>query len=277
MAVTTVDVRDRVLSLGEIGDLLGRALADSPAERAIVFGSYARGEAGPRSDVDMIVVAGEACLSGGGARSAAFAEVRRACPKELDLLVYSPEEIRDGLRRRSRFFEKSILHEGVTVYCRFPEAAPVWEGEGREAVSMSDAEQRRTEAEKWMGRAQECLQMNQVAIGSEFYRWACFFSHQTIEMALKALAYHKGDQDHLHSHDLIKLLDNVLPAFGQLDRFSSRPARITGYYTAGRYPGHDDEMYMEPWRQESGPAMETAEQIYEAAAAVIFGCRQYPS
>ena len=269
-----VNARDRVLSLDEIGDLLVRALADSPAERAIVFGSYARGEAGPRSDIDMIVVSEEACLSGGEARSAAFAEVRRACPKELDLLVYSPEEIRDGLRRRSRFFEKSILHEGVTVYCRFPGAVPVWEGEGKETMSMSDAEQRQTEAVKWMKRAQECLQMNHVSIGSEFYRWACFFSHQTIEMTLKTLAYHKGDQDHLHSHDLVKLLDNVLPAFGQLEKFNSRLTRITGYYTAGRYPSHDDELYMEPWRQESGPAVETAEQIYEMAEEAIFGYRQ---
>jgi len=59
-------------------------------ERIILFGSWARGEAGPDSDVDILVVADVADPK--GFRSVEAREAIGSIPFSLDLLVITPEE-----------------------------------------------------------------------------------------------------------------------------------------------------------------------------------------
>jgi len=59
-------------------------------EKIILFGSYARGEAGPNSDVDMLVVADVADPN--GFRSVEARMAIGSVPFGLDLVVVTPDE-----------------------------------------------------------------------------------------------------------------------------------------------------------------------------------------
>jgi predicted nucleotidyltransferase len=87
-----------------------RQLPRLGVQRAVVFGSYARGDVGGRSDLDMILVAerGDRFVD----RCAAFYQMLSPAVG-VDLLVYTPEEF-ETIRQRP-FFRKAIA-EGRVVY-----------------------------------------------------------------------------------------------------------------------------------------------------------------
>jgi uncharacterized protein len=77
----------------------------------VLFGSYARGNPRPESDVDLLVVmrtkrAGEQSL-----------RIRQAieCPFGLDLIVHTPESLRRRLKQGD-FFLREILDQGQVLY-----------------------------------------------------------------------------------------------------------------------------------------------------------------
>ena len=102
-----------VATLDEIRLILHPALADSLALRAIVFGSYARGDADRYSDLDLIIVAqtDKKFMR----RGEDFEDVQAAWGRAMDMLVYTPEELEQLLREERGFIIKA-LEEGVTIY-----------------------------------------------------------------------------------------------------------------------------------------------------------------
>jgi predicted nucleotidyltransferase len=86
-------------------------LAATNVQLAVVFGSLARGEAGPGSDLDLLLV-----------RSTAAPFIRRAddlaealdVSVALDVLVYTPEEF--ATLRVSSPFVREALATGRTIY-----------------------------------------------------------------------------------------------------------------------------------------------------------------
>ncbi len=116
------EVRDpapgKIPTIADIRDLLGPPLADCGADKAVVFGSYARGDAHERSDLDMIVVSDtdKRFLQ----RIEDYWPVFHAwwtLRKSFDLLVYTPEEIAHMQARGNPFIDK-VLSEGVVIYER---------------------------------------------------------------------------------------------------------------------------------------------------------------
>ncbi len=85
------------------------------AERVILFGSYARGEAGANSDVDLLIVAESDQPR--FKRSRVLYQTLRPYPFAMDLLVYTPQEF-DQARRMPLSFVSTVLREGKTVYAR---------------------------------------------------------------------------------------------------------------------------------------------------------------
>jgi predicted nucleotidyltransferase len=101
--------------LAEIARLAAGPLAAAGAERAVVFGSFARGTADGYSDLDLVVVlATDLPLP---ERGRLLGNLLDALPVPVDLLVYTPEEFARGLARGMGLFH-TLSEDGVTLYER---------------------------------------------------------------------------------------------------------------------------------------------------------------
>lgn len=85
------------------------------AERVILFGSYACGNATEESDVDLMIIA-ESSLPR-FKRSRALYKLLIPHPFAMDILVYTPQEIEKG-RRSTVSFVSAVMREGKTLYVR---------------------------------------------------------------------------------------------------------------------------------------------------------------
>jgi predicted nucleotidyltransferase len=102
-------------TLAELADLVRPALEAAGVERAIVFGSWARGSADGYSDLDLAIVM-ETDLPPLD-RGSLLADLVRSLPVGLDLLVYTPEEFARGMAGGFGVFD-AIAREGVTIHAR---------------------------------------------------------------------------------------------------------------------------------------------------------------
>jgi predicted nucleotidyltransferase len=102
-------------TLAELAQIAAEPLRCSSAERAIVFGSYARGTADGYSDLDLVVVLRTPLPP--AERWRLLRELLDALPVAVDLSVYTPEEFALGMERRIGIFD-AIVREGVLLYAR---------------------------------------------------------------------------------------------------------------------------------------------------------------
>lgn len=91
---------------------LGKA---AQASLVILFGSYARGEATGRSDVDFMVVAHTDLPR--HKRAVDLYRQFRPYPFGMDIVVYTPEEVEEG-RKSALSFVSTVLREGKKLYER---------------------------------------------------------------------------------------------------------------------------------------------------------------
>ncbi len=80
--------------------------------KVILFGSHARGTAGPDSDVDLLIVMPH---DGDGPKQASAIRREVEIPFSVDMLVRSPAELRRRVRLND-FFIKEILRDGKVIY-----------------------------------------------------------------------------------------------------------------------------------------------------------------
>ena len=84
-------------------------------EKVILFGSHARGQAQPDSDVDLLVIMQSRKRP--AERAAELSELLEPRPFPLDLLVRTPQEIRKRVALGDTFI-REILHHGRVLYDR---------------------------------------------------------------------------------------------------------------------------------------------------------------
>jgi len=103
-----------IRTIEDIKALCETALQKTSAQKAVVFGSWARGTASPRSDLDILIV--EKTDKPFFVRYTDFDDLYKCLDKYcLDLLIYTPKEL-DSIRHRK--FIRTVLEEGVVIYER---------------------------------------------------------------------------------------------------------------------------------------------------------------
>ena len=102
-----------VRRLEEFREDLAIAVAKGKASKAIVFGSYARGDSDQYSDLDMIVIADTDKTF--FKRRDDFDAVFEVWPRAIDLLIYTADEFAQMIREGNPFIERA-LEEGVVIY-----------------------------------------------------------------------------------------------------------------------------------------------------------------
>lgn len=105
--------KTRIPTIAQIRESLAPLIARVGARKAVVFGSYARGNADSYSDLDIIIV--QDTEKGFFDRASDFGEVRAAWPGSLDMLIYTPDELDEMLEQHRPFIEIA-LEEGVVIY-----------------------------------------------------------------------------------------------------------------------------------------------------------------
>lgn len=114
-------MKDTMPELGDaLLDRMVRTLVDAAdPEQVVLFGSRARGDARPHSDVDLLVVESEP-FGPGRSRDAETARLYRALPETpvgRDLLVYSRDEIEYWRGSRNHVAARA-LREGRVLYAK---------------------------------------------------------------------------------------------------------------------------------------------------------------
>jgi predicted nucleotidyltransferase len=97
----------------ELRERLLPVLRKSRVQKAVVFGSFARGEVSPHSDVDLILVQ-QTDRRFLDRYDGLLHDLSRAVPeRDLDVLIYTPEELASMSQRA---FIAAALSEGEVIY-----------------------------------------------------------------------------------------------------------------------------------------------------------------
>lgn len=81
--------------------------------KAIVFGSFARGEPSRRSDVDLVLIQGTEKRFLDRYEGILYDIVAQVHGRDVDLLIYTPKEYAAMADRR---FIQTVMKEGVIIY-----------------------------------------------------------------------------------------------------------------------------------------------------------------
>jgi predicted nucleotidyltransferase len=102
-----------MLTDAEIELLVGQIAAQAQATRVILFGSYAKGTATIRSDLDLLVVKNTDLPMARRADDLMPLAKTVVCP--IDIHVYTPEEL-DEYGKEAYSFVETVLTTGRTVF-----------------------------------------------------------------------------------------------------------------------------------------------------------------
>jgi predicted nucleotidyltransferase len=96
----------------EIREFVDKVVAEFAPQRAILFGSHARGDATPDSDVDLLVIMRTRKRT---VQQALAIRLGVSCSFPLDLIVRTPSDVKQRLGLRDCFLE-TIMSEGKMLY-----------------------------------------------------------------------------------------------------------------------------------------------------------------
>jgi len=104
-----------VNGLDYLPEIKRRILGVSDPEQIILFGSYARGNYGPDSDLDLLVVMKD--VKSTRQESNRLRRSLRGLLMPVDILVATPEQLQKH-RKTVGLIYRSLLEEGIVIYER---------------------------------------------------------------------------------------------------------------------------------------------------------------
>jgi HEPN domain-containing protein/predicted nucleotidyltransferase len=199
----------------DVRRVVARACRREGARRAILFGSYARGDADAYSDVDLLIV----CETPRPwlERHRVFADVLDAFPGS-DLLIYTPAELEE-VRARSGFIDR-VERAGVVLYGASDVAVrrPHWIGD-----------------ECWIALAADDLAFAEHGVELGFFAQTCFLAQQVAEKAARAVHYARGARI-VMGHSVDGLLESLAPDLPQVEALRDGAKELDQHYVPTRYP-----------------------------------------
>ena len=96
-----------------IRDVVRRIVQTAQPDKIILFGSRARGDARPDSDIDILVI--QDSTEPGYRRDAALYLALAGMNVPVDVITYTPEEVRDWSAVPQAFIT-TVIREGIVVY-----------------------------------------------------------------------------------------------------------------------------------------------------------------
>jgi len=200
------------------------------AERIILFGSHARGEADEYSDLDLVVIkdTDERFLD-------RLARVYELAPESgaMDVLVYTPDEFTTMLEE-GRAFVEQVVQDGIVIYDRL-QGTLAWKLPESPAGGGWSAVKRAEEGRSWLEQAKADLAAAEWLLKGQHYHAACFWAQQVAEKALKAFLYLQGER-HIVEHSIYRLSQACAehdPSFAPLVR---KLGALDRFYIPTRYP-----------------------------------------
>lgn len=207
-------------------ELLDSIVAHFNPQRVFLFGSQARGDAGPDSDIDLLVVVDDDTPAEILA-SKAVVKSRAGYRGAADILSCRASVFRTRAQARASL-AATVLREGVTLYAREAAIGGV--------VSEYGPWQ---EAGSWFRRARDDLSAARLALPAGLTDSAAFHVQQTLEKLLKGLLA-AADQELFKSHnigELAKLAHLHWPAI-VASPFLLR--KVGDWYVGSRYPDAEE-------------------------------------
>lgn len=228
--------------LSNVEAVLQRLIDAYDPERVILFGSHATGAAERESDIDLLIVK-ETDRRPTDRRI----EVERLLSDRripLDILVYTPQELRDLYAAGSPFVE-DVIETGRVLYMRKATGG-------------------------WLADAQEELEMAAVLFEHRKNRGVCIHSQQCVEKGLKALILEKGRRP-ARTHDLVEPL-NLVTADGWSVGLPMDAAVFLNSVYRGRYPTEEGLLpHGEPTEEDARQALNAAETLMKDLRSILKG------
>jgi len=100
---------------GLLQEVVERVLKIAQPERLVLFGSRARGEASPNSDLDLLVV--QESSEPRYRRSVPYYTALADLPVEVEVVVYTPDEVK-AWQEVAQAFVTTAIREGRVLYER---------------------------------------------------------------------------------------------------------------------------------------------------------------
>jgi uncharacterized protein len=212
-------------------DLLQAVVDYFSPRQVILFGSQGRGEAGPDSDIDLVVVldddAPNEYFSAGAAR-----EARKAYRRSCDIMAWR----RSDFYRRARIVGSlpyTVLQEGRIVYGEDlePSAATRMNSVAIDPVAQWG------EARRWIAIADQDLRAVAICLQAEppAMETAAYHCQQTAEKLLKGLLV-AAARPTRKTHDLDELASEVTEVYSDLALLANSCRFMTSWGFVYRYP-----------------------------------------
>ena len=220
-------VQPNTIDQAVLDDIVRRIVEVAQPERIILFGSAARGEMGPHSDLDLLVikggdyhrrdVAGDIYMNMFGAGQA------------VDIIVATPEDI-ERYGDSHPLIYKPALREGRVIYDEPENRVPRKAG-----PPVASGETAPDDPRAWMRRARSNLNYGKRRIPDVELEDLCFQLQQAAEKAIKAVHIARNIE-FPYIHDLEALVELLDDAGETIPDTVREAGRLTKYATITRYP-----------------------------------------